>query len=126
MDNQLTIIDFGVTIHDAEYKPVFFKCPGGSIVGYCPVCRTEVYANPTPNDPDRWDAWNIRHRDYYGKRMCPVCNKNFDVGALPERDMPTVCGILVGRWEKGTIDVAEVMKHPMKPSKDFTCHEGCC
>lgn len=128
MEGQLSIFDLGVEEKSSEYKPIFFHFASGFYIGYCPYCKTEVYNYNCygSNKLDSLEAWNHKHDEYYGKRMCPVCNKYFSKGSLPDEKMPVHCGILVNRWEQGEITEEEVRKHIRKPSKDYTCHEGCC
>ena len=92
-EGQLSLFDI-LESKPETIKPVFFKIPS-AYLGYCPVCKNEVYFRPINFSDEDGNWWNPIDGENKGKKRCGVCNTEFGKDAKPPTDLETVSGITV-------------------------------
>ena len=99
--DQITLFDLGIE-EPKPLSPVFFKIPS-AYLGFCPVCKNEVYFRPTNFKHESEYCWNPCDYENIGKKRCGVCNNEFGKDSRPLDNMECVSGVAVMEW-KGAID----------------------
>lgn len=91
--DQITLFDLGIE-EPKPLSPVFFHIPS-AYLGFCPVCKNEVYFRPTNFKHKDKNWWNPIDFENKGKKRCGVCNTEFDKKAQPPDNLELVSGVVV-------------------------------